>query len=405
MSRKLNVMWISPYVPYDTVRHAGGQTENFYLKGLVEDSEFDVFLLSFANLEELERIDLDKYNIRNRIFMNYTGKISRYFWLVINKFRHYNIFSRMGMLSVQYELYIKRFLKNNVTVEPDVVILHWTHMVLLAPYIKRIFPKTCIVCIEEDVSFQSYERMWQKEENTILKIIRKKIFINRKAGELYSLKFSDAILVNNQKDFNLLRDNGIDVDLWKWSVFFHNYGCINYLGDTKDILFYGAMDRKENYLSAIWFIENVMPLLKRYKMRFVIMGNNPIKKLYSYQNEHVIVTGFVDDPTVYFRKSLCLVAPLVLGAGIKVKILESFSAGIPVLTNKIGIEGIPAVDGKDYILCETPQDYSSGIIKLLHDNSFKKSLSSSAKDVINNSFNYHNNLKEFKQRLLLLMDK
>ena len=58
---------------------------------------------------------------------------------------------------------------------------------------------------------------------------------------------------------------------------------------------------------------------------------------------------------------MCLVAPLVLGAGIKVKILEALSSGIPVITNDIGIEGIPAQSGCEYIHCIKPEEYAKAI--------------------------------------------
>ena len=64
---------------------------------------------------------------------------------------------------------------------------------------------------------------------------------------------------------------------------------------------------------------------------------------------------------------MCIVAPLVLGAGIKIKVLEALSAGMPVLTNDIGIEGIPAQNGKEYIHCNEPNEYAK-YIKQLHEN-------------------------------------
>ena len=54
-------------------------------------------------------------------------------------------------------------------------------------------------------------------------------------------------------------------------------------------------------------------------------------------------------------------APLILGAGIKVKILEAMYSGIPVLTNDIGIEGIEAEDKKDYYHCVTAEEYEKVI--------------------------------------------
>ena len=82
------------------------------------------------------------------------------------------------------------------------------------------------------------------------------------------------------------------------------------------------MSRPENYLSAIWFIDNVMPLLKSDNYRFVILGSRPPEELKKRECTKIVITGFVESIVPYFEKSMCMVAPLVLGAGIKVKIIE-----------------------------------------------------------------------------------
>ena len=138
---------------------------------------------------------------------------------------------------------------------------------------------------------------------------------------------------------------GMNEEKIQWLVPYYSNmsGCAR-KSNNRDILFFGAMSRPENYLSAIWFIENVMPLLNDLDVRFVIVGSKPPEELKRFKSDRIVITGFVNDTLPYFESSMCLVAPLVLGAGIKVKILEAMSSGIPVLTNDIGIEGIEIED-------------------------------------------------------------
>lgn len=139
-------------------------------------------------------------------------------------------------------------------------------------------------------------------------------------------------------------------------------------GEERSVLFFGAMARPENYLSAIWYIENVMPRIQDLKLKFVVLGSNPAEVFEKYINDEVIVTGFVEDVTPYFEKSLCLVAPLVLGAGIKVKILEAMSAGIPILTNAIGIEGISATTQKNMFIVKMPLSTRKLFVRHIKEN-------------------------------------
>ena len=85
---------------------------------------------------------------------------------------------------------------------------------------------------------------------------------------------------------------------------------------------------------------------------------------------------------------------MLLGAGIKVKILEAMSAGLPILTNDIGIEGIPAKTNKEYLHCETPEDYAGGIEKLLSDRSFADEMAKNSKELLAKNFNKKESLEK-----------
>ena len=119
----------------------------------------------------------------------------------------------------------------------------------------------------------------------------------------------------------------------------------------------------------------------------------------------ICVTGFVDDITPYFENSLCLVAPLVLGAGIKIKILEAMSSGLPVLTNEIGIEGINAVNERDYFFCKTPEDYERRILSLSENPDIGIKMDSMAKKFVKEQFNYERDAELFFTRLQKLVGK
>ena len=101
-----------------------------------------------------------------------------------------------------------------------------------------------------------------------------------------------------------------------------------------------------------------------YNLHFYIIGGNPHQSLFKYESERIHITGFVDSIDFYFSNCIALVVPLLLGAGIKVKVLEAMSAGVLVLTNDIGIEGIPAKDGEHYFHCESATDYKNLLNKL-----------------------------------------
>lgn len=405
MERK-KLLWISPYVPYDTVGHAGGKTENYYLKHISKNDMFDVHLVSCCNPEEKEKLDLDYYNISNTVREIKSNQIYKIIKKIVNMESTLNPFNRYaGILQNYLEYNLKYCLREyGKKLEdkdtPDIVLLEWTETVLLIDYIKMLFPKAKVVSMEEDVSFLRYERKMKYSKRAFIKRINKYKYIKLRKIELSALRQSDLIVVTNDKDKHLLLDNMISLEkICCISPYFDNYINISYKKMNKDILFFGAMSRLENYLSAIWFIENIFSKIEDKECRFIIIGNRPAEQLLKYRSERIIITGFVEDVSNYLQSAMCLVAPLLLGAGIKVKVLEALSAGIPVLTNQVGIEGIHASNQIEYFHCETPEEYLYTINLLIENSEIGRSISENAKEFIKENYNLEKSARNLETEM------
>ena len=139
-------------------------------------------------------------------------------------------------------------------------------------------------------------------------------------------------------------------------------------------------------------------------IRFIVLGSKPSDELKNIKSDKVIITGFVDNIEPYFESAMCLVAPLVLGAGIKVKILESLSSGIPVLTNDIGIEGIQAVHEREYFHCTEPSEYEKYIRALYNKEIDEEKLEENSRQFMKKNFDIKKSLNDYKEMLLLSED-
>ena len=87
----------------------------------------------------------------------------------------------------------------------------------------------------------------------------------------------------------------------------------------------------------------------------------------------------------------------------KIKVIEAMSAGLPVLTNEIGIEGIPAKDSEEYFFCTTPEEYEKRIIELANDEKTGRRIGVKAKEFIKNTFNYENDANILYSKILELV--
>ena len=401
---KKKILWISRRAPYDRVAHAGGQIHNYLLKKFKKKENEDVYLISFASEDVVPFLDLEKYNIPSNIAVISSKKNVSY---LLKKFFSLLFFPTI-LLGFDSFWYVRHAFLASLKYKrkygsPDVVVLQWTEMVNQIIWLKKLFPNAKYVSIEEDVSFLRKKRHLDTS-SFFSRPVKKILFHFFKQIEILSLNLSDLVVVNNEKDKNLIvNEVGKKDKLFVCHPYFQNMRDVERKNIGKDLLFYGAMSRFDNYQSAIWFLENVFPELEPLGFRFYVVGNSPHESLKKYNNgKNVFVTGFVDDVIPYFERSLCLVAPLVTGAGIKIKVLEAMSVGLPVLTNEIGIEGIPAKNEKDFFFCRTAVEYRDKIIELSNNKSLMTNMGEQAKLFIRTNFDYQQDAEVLYEKIRLL---
>lgn len=397
------VLWISPYAPYDSVAHGGGKTHNFYIKYFHKSKKYDITLLSMCLPEEEAKLDLDEYGIKHHIFVLDKTRMSKLCRLLISGLAFRNPFEKYGGVCLPYERrqtqkQIKEYHKAGE--KPDVIVLQWTFSLMFVEELKTMFPESKMIAIEEDVTFLNYERKRANANGRWQQCFWKKRYNLIKKKELSYLEKVDLIVTNNKKDTALLLDNGITEDkIFTSAPYIEDYLELSYNNQSKDIIFYGAMSRPENYESAIWFIENVFPHIHDVDVRFVVVGSKPHDSLCRYTDDRIIVKGFVEDVGTILSQGLCMVAPLLGGAGIKIKVLEAMSVGMPVLTNYIGIEGIDVIDGREYCHCESPEEYICAITNILEGNINIKTISENAKKYIMQNYNLSIKLDQLIERI------
>ena len=81
-----------------------------------------------------------------------------------------------------------------------------------------------------------------------------------------------------------------------------------------------------------------------------------------------------------------MVAPLLTGSGIRIKILEAMALGRPVVTTPVGIEGIPAQNNREVLLADNPELFKDQILSLLSGNQPALGLVAGGKKLIRENF-------------------
>jgi len=141
--------------------------------------------------------------------------------------------------------------------------------------------------------------------------------------------------------------------------------------DPNKVVFVGKMDIPHNSSAAVYFCRRIWPRIRRRAPGavFYIVGKSPTAEVRRLQDEcpGVVVTGEVVDVKRIVCDAALMVAPLLFGTGIKTKILEAMSWGVPVVTNRIGSEGLDALDGEELFICESEDEMVESVLKLMGD--------------------------------------
>lgn len=402
---KRKILYLSMSIPYNKVRHAGGKTFNYYINSFAEDSDNEVTLIAKVLPEEESEVNTINPKIRTLLVRTPQNTIKKYFSYLKSINSKFNPLYPYGNVLTkeifdQIEKQLKILQKDGYY--PDVIILEWTWMLLFIDKVKKYFPNAKYVASEHDVSFLGAKR--EMDRATGLRKINKRLYYhNLKERELDCIKKCDYVVTHNNKDRRLLLDNGIEnTKVGVIVPYFEKTEIVARNNVGTDIVFYGAMNRYENEISAIWFIKNVMPRINDLNVRYIVIGNKPSENLKKLASEKVIFTGFVEDVRPYFERAKCLAAPIQAGAGIKVKILEAMAMGVPVLTNSIGIEGIDARDGYEYLHCETPEEYEKAIRLIIKGSIDSEKIAQNALDLINSNYDLKGSFLAYSQKVYTL---
>lgn len=135
------------------------------------------------------------------------------------------------------------------------------------------------------------------------------------------------------------------------------------------LLFCGSLKYPPNEEGALWFIKHVMPILRRSGKRFFfnIVGHDPSQSILDEAHEDVIVHGYVDDLEPFYRDSVASVIPLFHGGGTRHKALESLTYCTPIISTRIGVEGIGLQDTNHYWRAETAEEFAQQILSTVED--------------------------------------
>jgi glycosyltransferase involved in cell wall biosynthesis len=158
-----------------------------------------------------------------------------------------------------------------------------------------------------------------------------------------------------------------------------------------DILNVGTMSYPPNADGVTWFARQILPLVSQYLpgITFRIVGDKPDPQVRALTaNPFIIVTGYVEDLGPLVAQSAVFVVPLRSGSGMRVKILNAFAQGIPVVSTRLGCEGIDVVDGEHLLLADTPKAFAEAVVRVIRDPVLAERLAGNARRLVESRYSW-----------------
>jgi glycosyltransferase involved in cell wall biosynthesis len=328
-----HLIFISAHLPSQHVPEAGQKIAH---KNLLDySSQYHVHLISFVNEIERPFAKASEFGFCDTVDFIYVDNTTRLEAVLTNPFLPIDTAMRVSKKA-------SKLIKNQITLfNPVLVHLEYTATAYYLPLFKKV---PSVVLLEHDITFQRIERKARNSRG--LRSLLTGIEARRqRSWEKKKLMEVKEIWVLSKKDKDIVCSLGVDPKgvLLKQVSIDPKFKKIDRSKVQKgSMLFWGALNRKENEDAAIWFIEKILPEIvhKIPEAKLYVVGANPSLTLLSKASNHIVITGFVKDPTEYFERASISVAPLREGAGVKLKVLESLTAGLVTIATPIGSEGI-----------------------------------------------------------------
>ncbi len=152
------------------------------------------------------------------------------------------------------------------------------------------------------------------------------------------------------------------------------------------MVFTGSLDWIPNEDAVRYCIEEILPRIRQAvpDATLTVVGRSPSPALIALGQRQpgVIVTGRVDDVRPYMERAALYVVPLRIGGGTRLKIFEAMAMGLPVISTRVGAEGLPVTDGRDIVLADSPAQFASAAVRLLTDERSARTLGAEASRMV-----------------------
>jgi glycosyltransferase involved in cell wall biosynthesis len=301
--------------------------------------------------------------------------------------KYLNKLNELGIMVVDNEKQLKTVLQSH---NISAVVCEFYHLGLkYYSQVKRYSPSTQFIVDSVDVHFLRERMMADILADSSLKKTSEKT----KAAEVEAYNLADNVWVVSSLDRDVLVEEKVPAEKINIVPNIHtirqDVPPLERRGQ-KTLLFIGGFVHQPNVDAVEFFYREILPLVVKEEpdIRLRIVGDSPPKHIMAMAGNNVEILGYVPDTQSYLDAATVSIVPLRYGAGLKGKVGEAMSAGLPLVTTSIGAQGMSLVSGRDCFIADKPVDFTHAIVRLLREPDLWQLFSENSRTFMRDNFGY-----------------
>ncbi len=162
--------------------------------------------------------------------------------------------------------------------------------------------------------------------------------------------------------------------------------------DAQRITFLGGLHYPPNAQGVLWFARHVMPLVLKEcpDALLTVIGKQPPAELAqcNIPPANLATTGYVDEPQPWLEETAAFIVPLLAGGGMRVKIIDGWRWGLPIVSTTVGAEGIDYTPDVHLLRADTPADFARATVLLLRDEARRTALAAAGRSWVESHYHW-----------------
>jgi polysaccharide biosynthesis protein PslH len=254
----------------------------------------------------------------------------------------------------------------------DVVYIDHLGMYRYADLIRKLQPWARLVLEQHNVESDFFHQFKDKKQGA-LKLVAHLEWQKARRFEQAAVRTADATVAISVQDAQVFRDMGggdrihaiaqvVDAQRGEYAP-----------ATPAEVLYVGNLGWHPNVAGLDWFFGRALPAMRKVApdVKITIVGSG-LKKDSSgrhivpdrWQRPNVSVVGFVEDLAPLYARSSVVIAPVLGGSGVRIKLLEAMKVGVPVVTTRDGAEGLPLKHDRDLLIAQDPDSFGRMVADL-----------------------------------------